>query len=251
MYVCVDDVGADPTHLGSWAAWSLFSVRSSACGAVLPASVRSSACRVLRAIKRVRVASDLVSVDSCDRARVRGGVGVPPVLCSCLGSCACTDEVREASSSGGVEFGRRRGCHVRWCAVRVRWALCGAEPRPCAIGEAACTAPRGSLCERGVGAFSKHLCPFVRACFVCRDVGTMSLLPIGSSRRSRSSRRATEDALADGSRSSRRATEDTHSDDEDVYYDSGRAGNTQDLCAHPRRPTRRCTVRAASRARRL
>ena len=101
--------------------------------------------------------------------RVRGGVGVSPVLCSCLGSCACTDEVREASSSGGVEFGRHRGCHVRWCAVRVRWALCGAEPRPCAIGEAACTAPRGSLCERGVGAFSKHLCPFVRACFVCRD----------------------------------------------------------------------------------
>ena len=78
VYVCVDDVGADPTHLGSWAAWSLFSVRSSACGAVFVWRrcdqaravffVRSSACGV---------ASDLVSVDSCDRARARWRRGFP------------------------------------------------------------------------------------------------------------------------------------------------------------------------------
>ena len=95
VYVCVDDVGADPTHLGSWAAWSLFSVRSSACGAVSfggdPVHLGSRGVFVLfvwrrcdqaRAVFFVRssacgVASDLVSVDSCDRARARWRRGFP------------------------------------------------------------------------------------------------------------------------------------------------------------------------------
>ena len=93
--------------------------------------------------------------------------------------------------------------------------------------------PPGEVCVREVWVLLASTCVLSCARVLCvAIVGTMSLLPIGSSRRSRSSRRATEDALADGSRSSRRATEDTHSDDEDVYYDSGRAGkHAGSMCA--------------------
>ena len=116
-------------------ACAVFFVRSSACG----------------------VASDLVSVDSCDRARARWRRGFPGT-------------------------------------VREVWVL---------------------LASTCVLSCARVLCVAI--------VGTMSLLPIGSSRRSRSSRRAAEDALADGSRPSRHATEDMLADhDEDVY--SGRAG---------------------------
>ena len=82
--------------------------------------------------------------------------------------------------------------------------------------------PPGEVCVREVWVLLASTCVLSCARALCvAIVGTMSLLPIGSSRRSRSSRRATEDARVDGS-SSRRATEDTHSDDEDIY--SGRAG---------------------------
>ena len=84
--------------------------------------------------------------------------------------------------------------------------------------------PPGEVCEREVWVLLASTCVLSCARVLCvAIVGTMSLLPIGSSRRSRSSRRAAEDALADGSRPSRHATEDMLADhDEDIY--SGRAG---------------------------
>ena len=79
------------------------------------------------------------------------------------------------------------------------------------------------VCEREVWVLLASTCVLSCARVLCvAIVGTRSLQPTGSSRRSRSSRRAAEDALADGSRPSRHATEDMLADDEDIY--SGRAG---------------------------
>ena len=126
--------------------------------------------------------------------------------------------VREASSSGGIE------------GVMFGGVPCGCDghfavPSPARAPSGRLHArPPGEVCEREVWVLLASTCVLSCARVLCvAIVGTMSLLPIGSSRRSRSSRRAAEDALADGSRPSRHATEDMLADhDEDIY--SGRAG---------------------------